>query len=367
MDATRRDFLKSGATLAGTAAGLALAGAAMAQNAVTDVAPETAAAMPPETAAAMPPAPSGIRKGDMPYRALGRTGEQVSLVGMGGFHIGKPDSDAEGIKLIHIGVDRGINFLDNSWDYNNGNSEVRMGKALAQAGYRQKVFLMTKIDGRTSAAFHSQLEQSLTRLQTDHVDLIQFHEIIRMEDPDRIFAPGGALEAAMAAKQAGKVRYIGFTGHKDPLVHRRMLEVADKRGFHFDTVQMPVNVMDAHFRSFTHQVLPLAVQKGIGVLGMKTFGDHFILDRVLADKMATPTEMLHYSMTLPVSVVITGIDRIEILEQALEAARTFTPMTSARMASLLGRTQVAARDGSTELFKTTPHFDSTAKNPDWLG
>ncbi len=163
-----------------------------------------------------------------------------------------------------------------------------MGKALAQGGYRQKVFLMTKIDGRTSASFNSQLEQSLTRLQTDHVDLIQFHEIIRMEDPDRIFAKGGALEAAVAAKQAGKVRYIGFTGHKDPLVHRRMLEVADQHDFHFDTVQMPVNVMDAHFRSFTHQVLPLAVQKGIGVLGMKTFGDHFILDRVLADKTGEP-------------------------------------------------------------------------------
>ena len=358
MDTTRRNLLKSGAALAGaTAAGLALAPVA-AQNAQTDVAPETPA---------MPPTPATVLKGDMHYRMLGRTGEQVSLIGMGGFHIGKPDSDAEGIKLIHAGVDRGINFLDNSWDYNNGNSEVRMGKALAQGGYRQKVFLMSKIDGRTSASFNSQLAQSLTRLQTDHVDLIQFHEIIRMEDPDRIFAKGGALEAAVAARQAGKVRYIGFTGHKDPLVHRRMLEVADKHGFHFDTVQMPVNVMDAHFRSFTHQVLPLAVSKGIGVLGMKTFGDHFILDRVLAEKMATPTEMLHYSMTLPVSVVITGIDRMEILDQALNAAKTFTPMSPDRMAALLGRTQMAALEGTTELFKTSSHFDSTAKNPDWLG
>ena len=359
MDTTRRNFLKRGAALAGTAAGLALAGDALAQGAQTDV--------EPETAAAMPPTPDTTRKGDMPYRMLGRTGEAVSLVGMGGYHIGSPDSDAEGIKLIHAGVDRGINFLDNSWDYHNGNSEVRMGKALAQDGYRQKVFLMSKIDGRTSASFNSQLTQTLTRLQTDHVDLIQFHEIIRMEDPDRIFAKGGALEAAVAARQAGKVRFIGFTGHKDPLVHRRMLEVADKHGFHFDTVQMPVNVMDAHFRSFTHQVLPLAVGKGIGVLGMKTFGDHFILDRVLADKLATPTEMLHYSMTLPVSVVITGIDRMEILDQALTAARTWTPMAPDRMAALLGRTQVAALEGSTELFKTSSHFDSTAKNPDWLG
>ncbi len=360
MDTTRRDLLKTGAALAGTAAGLALAGGALAQGAQTDIAPEPGAA-------AMPPTPPTTRKGEMPYRTLGRTGEEVSLIGMGGFHIGKPDMDAEGIKLIHSGIDRGINFMDNSWDYNNGNSEVRMGKALAQAGYRQKVFLMTKIDGRTAASFDSQLSQSLTRLQTDHVDLIQFHEIIRMEDPDRIFAKGGALEAAVAARQAGKVRHIGFTGHKDPLVHRRMLEVADQHGFQFDTVQMPINVMDAHFRSFTHQVLPLAAQKGIGVLAMKTFGDHFILDRVLADKLATPTEMLHYSMTLPVSVVITGIDRTEILDQALEAARTFHPLTQPQIASLLARTRVAAADGSTERFKTTTNFDGTAHNPQWLG
>ena len=360
MDTTRRDLLKSGAALAGTAAGLALTGTALAQGARTDIAPEP-------SVPGMPPTPSSVRRGDMPYRTLGRTGEQVSLIGMGGFHVGSLDSDAEGIKLVHAGIDRGINFMDNSWDYHNGNSEVRMGKALAQGGYRQKIFLMTKIDGRTAASFNSQLNQSLSRLQTDRVDLIQFHEIIRMEDPDRIFAPGGALEAAVAARSAGKVRYIGFTGHKDPLVHRRMLEVADQHGFRFDTVQMPINVMDAHFRSFTHQVLPLAASKGIGVLGMKTFGDHFILDRVLAEKIATPTEMLHYSMTLPVSVVVTGIDRMEILDQALNAAKTFTPMTQAHMAALLGRTRQVALEGTTELFKTSSHFDSTARNPDWLG
>ena len=320
-----------------------------------------------ESTAALPPTPASTRKGEMPYRMLGRTGEEVSLIGMGGFHIGKPDSDAEGIKLIHTGIDKGINFMDNCWDYNNGNSEVRMGKALAENSYRKKVFLMTKLDGRTKASAESQLNQSLTRLQTDHIDLVQFHEVLRMEDPDRIFAKGGALEALVAAKQAGKIRFIGFTGHKDPLIHRRMLEVADQHGFHFDTVQMPINVMDAHFRSFTHQMLPLAAQKGIGVLAMKTFGDHFILDRVLADKLATPIEMLHYSMTMPVSVVITGIDRMEILDQALEAARTFQPLSADRIVSLLDRTRVAAADGSTELFKTTPHFDGTAKNPDWLG
>ena len=361
MENTRREFLIGGAALA--AAGLAAAGtAAIAQtDKPVDVANSTP--VPPGTLAT----PSSTRRGEMPYRALGTTGEEVSIIGMGGFHIGKPDTDAEGIKLIHSGIDRGINFMDNSWDYNNGNSELRMGKALSVGGYRQKVFLMTKIDGRNRSSFNSQLEQSLARLQVDHVDLIQFHEILRMEDPDRIFAKDGALEAAVAAKQAGKVRFIGFTGHKDPIVHRRMLEVADSHGFRFDTVQMPVNVMDAHFRSFTQTVVPLLVQRRIGILGMKTFGDHFILDRVLAEKLSTPIEMLHYSMTMPVSVVITGIDRMEILDQALEAARTFQPLTSAQIETLLAKTQVAAASGSTELFKTTPHFDSTAMHPEYLG
>lgn len=358
MDTTRRTFLKSGAALA---AGIAASGTAVLADKPVDVVPSNP--VPPGSL----PMPPTTKKGDMMYRQLGSTGEEVSLVGMGGFHIGKPDTDAEGIKLIHTGIDRGINFMDNSWDYNNGNSEVRMGKALAQGGYRQKVFLMTKIDGRNRSSFDSQLNQSLTRLQTDHVDLIQFHEILRMEDPDRIFAKDGALEAAIAAKQAGKVRFIGFTGHKDPLVHRRMLEVADAHGFRFDTVQMPINVMDAHFRSFTQTVVPLLVQRKMGILGMKTFGDHFILDKVLADKLSTPIEMLHYSMTMPVSVVVCGIDRMEILEQALTAARTFQPLTQTQIAALLSRTQLAAVNGSTELFKTTPHFDSTAQHPEWLG
>ena len=361
MENTRREFLKTSAALAG-AAGLAAAAPALAQgDKPVDVVPSQP--VPPGTL----PTPPATRRGEMPYRQLGSTGEEVSLVGLGGFHIGKPDTDAEGIKLIHTGIDRGINFMDNSWDYNNGNSEVRMGKALSQNGYRKKVFLMTKIDGRNRSSFDSQLNQSLTRLQTDHVDLVQFHEILRMEDPDRIFAKDGALEAAIAAKQAGKVRFIGFTGHKDPLVHRRMLEVADTHGFKFDTVQMPINIMDAHFRSFTQTVVPLLVQKQIGILAMKTFGDHFILDKVLAEKLSTPIEMLHYSMTMPVSVVVCGIDRMEILEQALSAARTFQPLTAGQISALLGRTQVAAANGSTELFKTTPHFDSTAMHPEWLG
>ena len=237
-----------------------------------------------------------------------------------------------------------------------------MGHALDN-GYRQKVFLMTKLDGRTITEYNKQLEQSLGRLHTDVIDLVQFHEVIRMEDPDRIFADEGAIHAAIAARKAGKIRYIGFTGHKDPAVHLRMLEVAKAHDFHFDTVQMPVNVMDAHFRSFTNQVIPVATQQGIGVLAMKTFGDHFILE----SKTVEPIEALHYGLSQPVSVVITGCDSLPILNQALEAARTFKPLTEAQQKSILDRTQAAALTGKFELFKTTPHFDSTAANPKWLG
>lgn len=299
---------------------------------------------------------------DMIYRELGKTGERVSAIGLGGFHIGKqPDANGS-IHLIRQAIDRGITFMDNCWDYNNGISEVRMGQAL-RSGYRNKVFLMTKMDGRTKEAYNKQLEESLGRLQTDVIDLVQFHEIIRMEDPDRIFAPGGALEAAVAAKQAGKIRYIGFTGHKDPAVHLRMFEIAQKHGFHFDTVQMPVNVMDAHFRSFTKEVLPVALKQGTGVLAMKTFGDNYIL----RSKTVEATEALHYGLTQPVSVVITGIDSPAILDQAIQAAKTFQPLTQSQIASLLDRTRDAASQGKFELFKTTNHFDGTASNPKWLG
>ena len=336
----RRTFLKSA-----TAVGIA----AVTANAAAQSSPTPANTPRPE-------APGMI------YRNLGTTGERVSAIGLGGYHIGKgPDAQAN-IQLIRLAIDKGITFLDNCWDYNDGISEVRMGQALRD-GYRQKVFLMTKMDGRTKASYNTQLEQSLGRLQTDVIDLVQFHEVIRMEDPDRIFAADGALEAAVAAKQAGKIRYIGFTGHKDPAVHLRMLETAQKHGFHFDTVQMPVNVMDAHFRSFTKEVMPVAVKQGIGILAMKTFGDHFILD----SKTVEPIEALHYSLTQPVSVVITGIDSTTILEQALTATRTFQPLSDTQIASLLSRTQQAASEGKFELFKTTNHFDGTAQNPKWLG
>jgi len=300
----------------------------------------------------------------MIYRTLGSTGEKVSALGLGGYHIGKSQlSEEESIRLIRAALDRGMNFLDNCWDYNNGVSEVRMGKAL-QDGYRQKAFLMTKIDGRTKDSAAQQIDQSLSRLQTDHVDLMQFHEVIRLEDPDRIFAAGGAMEAMLAAKQAGKVRYIGFTGHKDPYVHLRMLETAKAHNFHFDAVQMPLNVMDAHFRSFREQVVPVLVREKIGVLGMKCFGDHYILDSNTGVK---PIECLHYCLNLPVSVQITGIDSMQILDQAFEAAKTFQPMSQQQVAALLARTTQAAATGQFELYKTTSHFDGTAHNPSYLG
>src|SRR2546428_2383343 len=270
----------------------------------------------------------------IPMRALGRTGERVSAIGLGGFHLGKPDlREAESIRIIRNAIDAGVNFLDNSWDYNDGTSEVRMGKALRD-GYRERAVLMTKIDGQTRIAAARQIEETLRRLQTDVIDLLQFHAAIRMEDPDRTFAEGGAIEAALEAKDAGTIRYIGFTGHKSPAIHLRMLETAAKHGFRFDTVQMPLNVMDAHFESFEKKVLPVLVKNGIGVLGMKPLGDR----QIPASKTVSPIACLHYAMNLPTSVVITGCDAMEILEQALYAARTFRPMSAGETKPLLAKT-----------------------------
>ena len=306
--------------------------------------------------------PKEVRKGDMLYRELGKTGEQVSLVGLGGYHIGHQADESESITIIRSAIDRGITFMDNCWDYNGGASEIRMGKAL-QDGYRDKAFLMTKIDGRTKVSAASQIDESLQRLQTDHLDLLQHHEILRMEDPDTVFASEGSMAAVLEAQKAGKVRHIGFTGHKDPLVHLRMLEIASQNNFHFDTLQMPLNVMDGNFRSFGQQVLPRALKEGIGVLGMKSMGDGF----VLRSNTVEPIDCLHYAMSLPVSVVITGIDSMKILDQASEAVRTFKPLSEFEISALLQRTRTAAAKGEYELYKTTSHFDGTAKNPQWLG
>jgi aryl-alcohol dehydrogenase-like predicted oxidoreductase len=298
----------------------------------------------------------------VPMRVLGRSGEKVSMVGLGGYHLGMQADEQESIRIIRSALDSGINFLDNCWDYNGGQSEVRMGKALRD-GYRQKAFLMTKIDGQTRQAASQQLEESLRRLQTDHIDLLQFHEVIRDTDPDRIFAKGGGMEAVLDAKKQGKIRYIGFTGHKSPDVHLKMLNTGFAHKFTFDAVQMPLNVMDAHFNSFEKKVLPVLVEHKIGVLGMKPMGDKLILK----SKTATPIECLHYAMNLPTSVVITGCDSMDILHQALEAARTFKPMSSTEIASLLGKTAPAAKQGEFERYKTSHDFDGTFHNPQWLG
>jgi aryl-alcohol dehydrogenase-like predicted oxidoreductase len=298
----------------------------------------------------------------MIYRKLGRTGERVSAIGLGGYHLGLARDSAEAVRIIRSAVDRGINFLDNCWDYNEGESERRMGAALRD-GYRDHVFLMTKFDGRTKKSAARQIDESLHRLETDHVDLMQFHENIRLEDPDRFFAPDGPLEALLEAKKAGKLRFIGFTGHKDPYVHLRMLEAAVEHKFRFDTCQMPLNVMDAHFRSFGRHVLPKLVEQGMGVLGMKPLGDGHVLK--CAD--VTATECLHYALTLPTSVVITGCESMERLDQAFQAADTFRPLSNEQVNQLLAKTRQYADAGHCEPFKITNLYDGTAQNPQWMG
>ena len=299
----------------------------------------------------------------MLYRTLGRTGEKVSAIGLGGWHIGLPDVDEQlSIRIIRTAVDRGINFMDNCWDYNDGVSEIRMGKALRD-GYRDRVFLMTKIDGRSKKEAARQLDQSLLRLQVDMIDLVQHHEVLRFEDPHRIFDDDGANAALVEARETGKLRYIGFTGHKDPAIHLHMLEVAASHGFTFDTVQMPLNVMDAHYRSFEKAVLPELVRRGTGVLGMKSMANGILLK----SKTVTPVECLHYALNLPTSVVITGVDSMEILDQACEAVRAFRPMSDGEVQSMLSKTAEAAADGGYEPFKTSSIFDGTAQHPEWLG
>jgi aryl-alcohol dehydrogenase-like predicted oxidoreductase len=300
---------------------------------------------------------------EMPMRTLGRTSVQVSLIGLGGWHLGfKSIDDQLAERIIRSAIDNGINFMDNCWDYNEGASEIRMGKALRD-GYRERVFLMTKIDGRTKQDAAKQLDESLKRLDTDHIDLVQHHEILRYEDPHRIFDDQGANAALLEARNAGKVRFLGFTGHKDPRIHLYMLEVARENGFTFDAVQMPLNVMDAHYRSFEKMVLPELVREDIGVLAMKTMANGAILE----SKTVSAVECLQYAMNLPTSVVITGCESMKDLEQALTAARTFKPMTDEQVKTLLNKTAQAASRGAYELFKTTSIYDGTATHPEWLG
>src|SRR5216683_1616224 len=300
---------------------------------------------------------------EMIYRTLGSTGERVSAIGVGGWHLGLKTVDEQlAIRIVRSAIDRGINFLDNCWDYSEGASELRMGKALRD-GYREKAFLMTKIAGRSKEEAARQLDESLRRLDVEQIDLVQHHEVLRYDDPHRIFDEEGANAALLEARAAGKLRYIGFTGHKDPHIHLHTLEVAAQHGFKFDTVQMPLNVMDAHYRSFEKKVLPELVRQNIGVLGMKSMANGILLK----SNTVTARECLQYALSLPTNVVITGIDNLETLDQACEVARTFHPLNDRERESLLAKTAAAAAAGAFEPFKTTSLFDGTATNPRWLG
>jgi len=303
----------------------------------------------------------------MPRRPLGRTGVEVSLVGLGGFHLDKAKDDETATRIVRTAIDHGLTFMDNCWDYNDGKSHERMARALRD-GYRKRAFLMTKIDGRTRAAAAAQIEQSLRQLETDVIDLVQVHEVIRPSDPERVFGPDGAMEALVAARKAGKIRHIGFTGHKSPEIHLSMLAAARKQGFHYDTVQMPINVLDAHYQSFGAEVVPVAAGEGVGVLAMKPFGSGvFFKSQALGKGAVSTLECLQYPMSLPTSVVITGCEEVGVLMQALYAALTFDPKKmAAQRDSLLARTAPDARTGAWERYKTTEDFDGTTKHPWWM-
>jgi aryl-alcohol dehydrogenase-like predicted oxidoreductase len=301
--------------------------------------------------------------GGIARRRLGRTGETVTVVGLGGWHMGRPGlSEAESVRIVRAGVDAGITFLDNCWDYNGGESERRMGLALRD-GYRERVFLMSKFDGRTREAAARQIDESLRRLGTDRIDLMQVHEVIHAEDPERSFRAGGCVEALAEARRAGKVRFVGFTGHKSPAIHLAMLDAADANGFRFDTVQMPLNVLDAHHDSFERQVLPRLVEQDIAVLAMKPLAD----GRIVKAGVASAEECLRYAMSLPVATVITGCDSVERVEQAARVAAGFRPMTEQEVGELLARTEERARDGAIERYKVATDHDGTTQNPEWLG
>jgi uncharacterized protein len=316
-----------------------------------------------EGAAAHTPLPAVSTVNGIGRRKLGRADVEVSILGIGGHHIGRTYvSEAEGIQIIQRALDEGINFLDNCWDYNNGVSEERMGKAL-QGGYREKAFLMTKIDGRTGSAARQQLEQSLVRLKTDHIDLLQIHEVIRMGDPEQAFQTGNVIDALKQARQEGKIRFIGFTGHKSPEIHLHMIETADKHGFVFDSVQMPVNALDQHFDSFQQKVIPVAQKHGMAILGMKPLADSLILKT----NTVTAVEALHYAMSVPVTVTINGCDSMARLDQALSIARNFKPLDLQQKIAVLQKTAPVAMDGKVEAYKSSQKFDGTASNPHWLG
>ncbi len=341
----RRQFL--------TAAGMLGAGVAAGERTEAQSAGTGQAAPPPGSdLPALSPLPMTHTGPDqIPQKPLGKTGVSISALGMGGHHLGDVKSVGEAINMVHEAVDAGITFFDNCWEYHNGRSEDWLGRGLQ--GRRDRVFLMTKVctHGRSGRLGLQMLEESLRRLQTDHLDLWQIHAVTYDNDPELAYAKDGILEAMDQAKQQGKVRFVGFTGHKDPGFHLEMI----RRGYPFDTVQMPVNPFDASFFSFQRQVLPEALRRGIAVLGMKPLSG-------TADPIkkggATPEELLRYAMSLPVSTTITGMDSTAVLRQNLRIARGFKPMSAEEMQSLRDRCAHIASDGHLELYKTTKKYDA---------
>jgi predicted aldo/keto reductase-like oxidoreductase len=288
------------------------------------------------------------RRNGIPYRAFGNTGDRVSILGVGGFHIAVPE-EAEGISIVRTALDEGVNFLDNAWEYNGGESERRMGKALRD-GYRSKAFLMTKGCARDARGAMAQLEESLTRLETDVIDLWQFHECNYDDDPDLLFAKDGAIHAAVKAKEQGKIRFIGFTGHKSPHIHLKMLS----QGFDWDALQMPLNLCDAHYRSFTREILPVALERGIGVIGMKTQGGGLIPQKT----GVTPHQCLRYAMSLNVPVCLSGMRSLDEARQNVAFTKTFTPLPEAERMALLEKVAPLSGAGVLERFKSTQRYDS---------
>jgi aryl-alcohol dehydrogenase-like predicted oxidoreductase len=290
----------------------------------------------------------------IPRRPFGRTGEEVSLLGLGGAHLGlRSVTEDESLRIMHAAFDAGVTFLDNAWEYNAGISEVRMGKAIKSWPSRDDLFVMTKDCAHDRKAPNSmvKLEQSLRRLQVDVLDLWQIHEVVWEDDPDWIFAPGGSAEAMLKAKEQGKVRYIGFTGHKSPAIHKRMLS----QGFPWDAVQMPLNLLDAHYESFEREILPVCQEQRIAVVGMKSFADGHIFE---AGAGVTPEEALRYVMDLPIATIISGIDTMEILEQNLAIALNFAPLSADEKSALLARTAAASNAGLHEPFKSKKDYEA---------
>jgi len=288
----------------------------------------------------------------LPTRPLGKTGQRVSILCLGGWHIGAVRDEKEAIRIMHAAIDDGVNFFDNAWDYHDGAAEERMGKALAMDGRRNKVFLMTKNCERDYAGSMKDLEESLRRLHTDHLDLWQFHELVYDNDPDWIFEKGG-LRAALEARKAGKVRFIGFTGHKDPRIHLKMLG----KPHAWDTAQMPINVLDAHYRSFQKEVVPVCVQKGVGVIGMKGLAGGHPQGRLPEKFGLAATECYRYSLSLPVAAQVMGITSMEQLKQNIAMVRDFKPMTAEEKNAIMARVKDEAGDGRHELFKSSKVYD----------